>query len=352
MPGGAPYTALPSSDGFFGSRTFAFTDKLDVTNRLYWNLLSAEGWRTPTSPLARSPLTLAHLRAEDQVRRPAAEQESARDRESAGQWWWLPEQLGWDLAADTQLDVGRTSSQDTGVSERTDIIVATATLEVGYDDDRVGAVLQHKAPHDAAQFLQRRGRAGRDPAMRPWTVVVLSGWGRDRRAWQLYEDLFDPELLGRSLPLGNRYVLRMQAAYALMDWLGGQLSRIGRGKSVWTDLVAPAELTERSEEAREERRRRQLAAADLLDEVLDGGLARERLRTYLRKSLRLGHDDDPDAQGVLDALFWEPPRSLLLAVIPTIVRRLRSNWQGERPRAEDGPDAYAPARVRGGQSVR
>jgi hypothetical protein len=334
-PGGAPYAVLPSSGGFFGSRTFAFTDKLDVTNRLYWNLLSAEGWRTPTSPLARSPLALAHLRAEDQVRRPAAEQESARDREPAGQWWWLPEQLGWDLAADTQLDVGRTSSQDTGVSERTDIIVATATLEVGYDDDRVGAVLQHKAPHDAAQFLQRRGRAGRDPAMRPWTVVVLSGWGRDRRAWQLYEDLFDPELYGRSLPLGNRYVLRMQAAYALMDWLGGQLSRIGQGKSVWTDLVAPAELTERSEEAREERRRRQLAAADLLDEVLDGGLARERLRTYLRKALRLGHDDDLEAQGVLDALFWEPPRSLLLAVIPTIVRRLRSSWEGERARAED-----------------
>jgi hypothetical protein len=334
-PGGAPYAALPSSGGFFGSRTFAFTDKLDVTNRLYWNLLSAEGWRTPTRALARSPLTLAHLRAEDQVRRPAAEQESARDRESTGQWWWLPEQLGWDLVADTQLDIGRTSSQDTGVSDRADIIVATATLEVGYDDDRVGAVLQHKAPHDAAQFLQRRGRAGRDPAMRPWTVVVLSGWGRDRRAWQLYEDLFDPELHGRSLPLGNRYILRMQASYALMDWLGGQLSRIGRGKSVWTDLVAPVVLTERSEEAREERRRRQLAAADLLDEVLDGGLARERLRTYLRKALRLGRDDDQAAQSVLDALFWEPPRSLLLTVIPTIVRRLRSDWEGEWPRADD-----------------
>ena len=151
--------------GFLGSRTFAFTDKLDVTNRLYWNLLSAEGWRTPTRPTGACPrLPSAHLRAEEQVRRPPTERRALRDREPVGQWWWLPEQLGWDLAADTQLDVGRTSSQDTGVSERTDIIVATATLEVGYDDDRVGAVLQHKAPHDAGQFLQRRGRAGRDPA--------------------------------------------------------------------------------------------------------------------------------------------------------------------------------------------
>ena len=32
---------------------------------------------------------------------------------------------------------------------------------------------------------------------------------------------------------------------------------------------------------------------------------------------------------MLDALLWEPPRSLLLTVIPTIVRRLRSGWAGE-----------------------
>ena len=104
------FSVVPSSGGLFGSRTFAFTDKLDVTNRLYWNLLSAEGWRTPTARLSRSPLTLAHLRAETQVRRPATQQEAASDREPAGQWWWLPEQLSWDLAADSQLEIGRTSS--------------------------------------------------------------------------------------------------------------------------------------------------------------------------------------------------------------------------------------------------
>lgn len=334
-PASGLFSDSPSSGGLFGSRTFAFTDKLDVTNRLYWNLLSAEGWRTPTFHEKRSPVTLAHLRAVEQNRRPPADQESPEDREPAGQWWWLPEDLGWNLEGDISLQVGRTSSQDAGVSEGADIVVATATLEVGYDDDRVGAILQHKAPHDASQFLQRRGRAGRDPAMRPWTVVVLSGWGRDRRAWQLYEDLFDPELKARSLPLGNRYVLRMQAVYALMDWLGGQLSGVGGGKSVWTDLVAPARLTERGEEARADRRSRQLSAAALLDEVLDGGLARERLRSYLREALRLGPADNQEAQNVLDALLWEPPRSLLLAVIPTIVRRLRSDWDGEPPADDD-----------------
>ena len=55
----------------------------------------------------------------------------------------------------------RTSSQDIGVATDADIIVATASLEVGFNDPGVNVVLQHKAPRDIAQFLQRRGRAGR-----------------------------------------------------------------------------------------------------------------------------------------------------------------------------------------------
>jgi hypothetical protein len=192
--------------------------------------------------------------------------------------------------------------------------------------------LQHKAPHDAAQFLQRRGRAGRDALMRPWTVAVLSGWGRDRRAWQLYEDLLDPELRARSLPLGNRYVLRMQAVYALMDWLGGKLSGMGTNQSAWRDLVAPAMITEQTAARRDDRLARQQAAAALLEEILAGGLAREQLRTHLRKALKLTQDDD---DAIVDALLWEPPRSLLLTVIPTIARRLRSQWDGEVPDADD-----------------
>jgi hypothetical protein len=344
-PASSPYHLPPSSDDLFGSRTFAFTDKLDVTNRLYWNLLDAEGWHSPGRPLRRNPLTLAHLRAEEQLRRPQAKRESPREREPTGQWWWLPEALDWDLDGDTQLTVGRTSSQDIGVSAEADVIVATATLEVGYDDNRVGAVLQHKAPHNAAQFLQRRGRAGRYSVMRPWTIVVLSSWGRDRQAWQLYEDLFDPELRPRSLPIGNRYVLRMQAVYALMDWLGGQLGQLGGNRSVWRDLVAPAEVTERSPQQQQDRLKRQMAAAELLNQILDGGLARERFRTYLRRALRLGSDNDDAVQAVLDALFWEPPRALLLTVIPTIVRRLRSGWAGEVP-AENDPDVLTRTPLR------
>ena len=39
--------------------------------------------------------------------------------------------------------------------------VATAALEVGFNDPLVGAIIQHKAPRGMASFLQRKGRAGR-----------------------------------------------------------------------------------------------------------------------------------------------------------------------------------------------
>lgn len=338
---GNPYEPAPTSQGTFGRRAFLFTDKLDVTNRMYWDLLDAEGWWRPDRAKSRPVLTLAHLRAENQGRRHLDRREDPADRDVPGQWWWLPERLGRDLEADEQLQIGRTSSQDAGVDEFADVIVATASLEVGYDDDTVGAVIQHKAPHDAARFLQRKGRAGRDAQMRPWTVVVLSDWGRDRATWQSYENLFDPVLEPRYLPLGNRYVLRMQAVYATLDWLGLQLSGVGTDQSAytdqsaWTDLSGPASLlhTGRSGSAAQARRERQARLRDLLQEILLGGPAREHLRVHLHKSLAFPADEVGWAE--VDALLWSPPRSLMLAVLPTALRRLRSQWEGEMPSPDD-----------------
>lgn len=330
---GTAYEPAPSSHGLFGTKLFVFTDKLDVTNRLYWDLLDAEGWWQPNRPKSQRVLSLAHLRAGVQDRRPPASREPAEERDEPGQWWWLSERLGHDLEGDEQLGIGRTSSQDAGVDVAADVVVATATLEVGYDDPAVGAVLQHKAPHDVARFIQRKGRAGRSLAMRPWTVVVLSDWGRDRRTWQLYDQLFDPVLEPSRLPVHNRYVLRMQAVYSTLDWIAQRVTSPRPDRSVWTDLTAPAEVTESNARRAADRRARQVAVAALVREVLDGGPAREALRSHLRAALDLGSDDAAMAE--LDALLWTPPRSLMLTVLPTVLRRLRSSWAGEVPNAAD-----------------
>jgi hypothetical protein len=76
--------------------------------------------------------------------------------------------------------------------------------------------------------------------MRPWTVVVLSDYGRDRIAYQGYDVLFNPILEKRSLPIANRYVLRIQAVFAFMDWVAQQLPARTSNGSVWNDFASPS----------------------------------------------------------------------------------------------------------------
>jgi hypothetical protein len=214
------------------------------------------------------------------------------------------------------------------VAQTTDIVVATSALEVGYDDPRVGAVLQHKAPRDLAQFLQRRGRAGRSQSQRPWTVAVFSDFGRDRLAFQSYETILDASVPARSLPLGNQSVRKMQAAMCLADWVAVRLNADGPWRFSARNLLARHGGGTREAQA----------CLPLLAEVLDGGPAQHDLITFVRASLRLS---DEEAQSVC----WEHPRSLLLEAVPTAYRRLRSDWatvQGRELRPETDAVARQP----------
>ena len=297
-------------DGMYGTRVFAFLENLDLVNRLYRQLLSAEG-RTPYGTPDQKGHVLAGLRVPEYAERYAPIGDEAEwDRD--GQYWWLPEKLGFGTRS---LQISRTSSQDTGVDQFTDIVVATSSLEVGYDDPRVGAILQHKAPRDIAQFLQRRGRAGRWQEQRPWTVVVFSDYGRDRLAFQSYESILDPSVPAKSLPLGNQSVRKMQAAMCLIDWAAARLGADG-----------PQRWSERRIFARPDGDREQTQAClRLLGEVLDGGAAQRDLIAFVQSSLGLSQEET-------QSVCWEYPRSLMLEVIPTAYRRLSSGWSTVRSR--------------------
>jgi ATP-dependent helicase Lhr and Lhr-like helicase len=304
----------PGTEFLHGSVGFLFTDDLDVTNRFYDDLRDAEGGPGRYQWGSRSRKVLAGLRSPDG----RYEHERYRD----GQSWNLVQRVGWPLdpaARAGELQVGRTSSQDAGVDRNASLIVATASLEVGFNDPRVGLILQHKAPRDAASFIQRRGRAGRQRSTRPWTVVALSDYGRDRLAYQGYDALFSPELPARQLPVGNRSVLKMQATHALLDWLTGQLAARGITGDPRQILRAPSERqTPDSAVA--------AATAKLLEDTLRQPELQAQLARHLQRALRPPSDDE------VQALLWEHPRSLLLSVVPTALRRVRSLWQ---PVAED-----------------
>lgn len=355
---------------FFGWRAFAFTDQLDATNRLFKDLLDAEGRypnggapnmnRHPDGGLARLRVGTTPI--------------SGNLRYYAGQDWSIPQVIGHDLSY--RLGVGRTTALDSGVSGSTEVVVATAALEVGFDDPAVGVVVQHKAPRDIASFLQRKGRAGRTRHMRPWTLVVLTDYGRDRLAYQAYDQLFDPELAARQLPMANRYVQRMQAVYALLDLLGDWTCRDHPSLSVWRDLshpnvetvppgwnpasfIAVKRLADHVQlpltalawqalrvQARDlgpngksatikfagvnwlTRRLQHQRMVKLLVDVLEKPEKAERLARDLADRLGLAADD-------LNVLMWSQPRPLMLGAIPTAIRRLASGWRSHGQAGQD-----------------
>lgn len=299
------------ADVFFGRKVFGFTDKLDVVNRWLSYVVDAEVSKR-----------LPALRALPDPAQTPADVQRAMERD--GQVWRLPTQLGHVLGQ--ALSVTRCSSQDPGASADSDLIVATSSLEVGYDDPEVGATLHHKRPRSMASFIQRKGRAGRRRRMRPWTVVVLSDYGADRWAFQNAETLLAPEVGEIVLPLGNAHVLRMQSAFFLLDWIGRRL----RAGSAF-DYLKPSARPRG--ESRLQRVREQ--ARHLLDEVLAQGDAWRDFLHEFRTCFGAagGTSGRPRARGgvstslpELDALLWQAPRPLLLEAVPELLRKLERTW--------------------------
>jgi hypothetical protein len=293
----------PVSRGAYGQKLFAFTDKLDVINRWYHIEADAETQKCLSQHRRRNSLLGSNEKAQ---------------RNDMGQWWWLCENIGHNLQTPLILDL--TSSQYRGVRQDANLVIATSTLEVGFNDSAVGAVLQHKSPRSLASFLQRKGRAGRTRAMRPWMVVVTSAYGRDRWAFQHAETLFNPTLRPIDLPLENVYVRKIQAAFALMDWLALKLKTRWKNADVW-ELLSSHERT-RTDYCK--LRRHQMC--EVLEGVLDGR-HRKECAEYLQGALGL-QDDERAMQTIL----WGEPRPLLLEVLPTLLRQLESDWQ----RVEEG----------------
>mgnify|MGYP003382069800 CR=1 FL=1 len=293
----APVGAIDAGH-FYGRKLFGFTDNLDVVNRWLPDFCNAEQTRR-----------LASLRA------------SGDDAQwAAGQAWRLCEQLKFNLAI--PLRVGRTSSQDPGVDSEADIVLATSALEVGFDDDEVGMVVQHKAPRSAASFLQRKGRAGRRKGMRPWTVVVLSEHGRDRWAFRDSERLFSPTLDRLSVPVFNPYVLRIQATWFLVDWIA---RRVGRG-------VPSLYLARRSYF--------DSVATQVVRDLIDRPELRSQLTRDLVDWIRFsqGGVRVADADALAQDLLWNPPRAVLRQVVPVLWNHL----EGDPAAQSDGRRRLLP----------
>ena len=254
------------------------------------------------------------FRLHPNFRRPLQELPSSElmQMQRQGQIWDLPRKLGHDLTQ--SLMVTRCSSQDPGAITGSDIIVASSSLEVGYDDPDVGAILHHKKPTSLSSFIQRRGRAGRKRGVRPWTVVVLSDYGGDRWAFRQSERLFLPEIDSIFLPIINPYVLRVQAAYFLVDWLG---KKIGK-RSPFTFLKPP--YSRPYSEVQEAIR----ILEDFIDQGPEWNVFRRDISSFFSRPFGKGGRCLSEME--LDAIIWNAPRPLLRSAVPTLLRKLQSNF--------------------------
>lgn len=288
--------AMLEPDGgrpLYGSKVFGFVDKLDTLNRWANTFRDSQGLGERTRPEA----PLQALRHPGRYQG-TDEEDSIAERERDGQIWRWSAELSDRWARPIDPDV--VSSQQDNRTLTAPLVLATSSLEVGFDDPEVGAVIQHKSPGTVASFLQRKGRAGRTARMRPWTFLVLSDFGRDAELFEEASELLSGQLRASALPLANRYVLGIQGTLAFLDWFTQQSG---------TSFVG----LERNDRKRQR-------AIDLLEELLDP--RRDHRRRDLQRALigALGLRSKEEAEDLL----WRGPRPILLEAVPMLLRRLES----------------------------
>lgn len=78
-----------------------------------------------------------------------------------------------DALREVPLKIVSVSSKQQNDYRDGDVIVATPTLEVGVDDERIKSTIHYLPPRTVFSFIQKRGRAGRASGEIAYTLMVL-----------------------------------------------------------------------------------------------------------------------------------------------------------------------------------
>jgi hypothetical protein len=137
-----------------------------------------------------------------------------------GDCWIFSKLNGWNSPLRVAGSVYAGSAPQASTIDDQDLIPTSPSLEVGYDDDAIHLIYQHKAPPSAASFIQRRGRAGRDPDDSPIIVTLLWPYRRDDAFYFFHpEALYDPAFDDAPLNASNFNVQRTHTLLAFFDLL-------------------------------------------------------------------------------------------------------------------------------------
>jgi hypothetical protein len=136
---------------------------------------------------------------------------------AAGDCWTFSRNHGCDrrLVVASAVYAGAAATVD-----RADLVPTSSVLEVGYDDEAIQLVYQHKGPSGPASFIQRRGRAGRRPEDSPVIATLLWPY-KIGDAFYFFrpEALYAPAFDDIPLNASNFQVQRTHALLAFFDLL-------------------------------------------------------------------------------------------------------------------------------------
>jgi hypothetical protein len=243
-----------------GYRTLVFLDSIDKVRRLHAVYQDAEeikrlaSFRTryyPDDPVTGQPRT-------ECCRQPHG-CEMFRD----GECWWFAandsRQVGpgglrrpdWPLAVASQPVTSGTTGRVEELIRRSDVVFATSSLEVGYDDPNITLVYQQYAPQNLASFIQRKGRGGRGTDDRPVTGVTLSLYSaRDSWWFRRPSEMVNPKSFETPLNPNNHFVRRAQVLSAALDGAArfaqvASAPALGSGGKLAPGALAEAEIAVR-----------------------------------------------------------------------------------------------------------
>ncbi|MBJ7533299.1 AAA family ATPase [Rhodomicrobium vannielii ATCC 17100] len=217
-----------------GYRSLVFFDSIDKMRRLHGAYLDAEEGKE----LAALRVTAYGDDATGRPQTQCCREPIGCDRFADGECWWFAANDARQCGAlglrsrGTPLRVARTpiysgtSSDAEALVKGADVVFATSSLEVGYDDPDITLVYQHYAPQNLASFVQRKGRGGRALDDRPTTAVTLSIYSpRDSWWFRRPREMISPT--GFQIPLNpdNFFVRRGQALTTLLDGLARRARR-------------------------------------------------------------------------------------------------------------------------------
>ncbi|WP_443147528.1 helicase-related protein [Prosthecomicrobium sp. N25] len=221
-----------------GYRSLVFLDSIDKLRRMHSAFVDAEEEQTlsalrtrlyPDDPVTGSP------------QRECCGEPHGCDWFEDGECWFFaatdkyqqtaagPLETGSPLHVASQPISSATEGKVDRLIKESDILFATSSLEVGFDDPDMTMVYQHYAPQNLASFVQRKGRGGRGIDDRPTTGVTLSLYSPRDSWWFAHpRAMIEPNNFDVPINPDNHFVVRGQVLAALLDGLAAFSARTGQ----------------------------------------------------------------------------------------------------------------------------